>query len=160
MCAKSLQLCPTLFASVNSSPPGSSVHADSPGENTGVSCHALLQGIFPTQGSNLCLCVPCIGSGFFTTGTTWEALHVIFSIRKCTGFILHSLRPDPPSPALLHRRASCPRGPPRLVMTQGRCQRRCWRRGQGHTRHTASFHLPYLLEAEAGGSFPSQICSL
>ena len=26
---------------------------DSPGKNTGVSCHALLQGIFLTQGSNL-----------------------------------------------------------------------------------------------------------
>ena len=25
---------------------------DSPGENTGVGCHFLLQGIFPTQGSN------------------------------------------------------------------------------------------------------------
>ena len=34
------------------SPPGSSVHADSPGKNTGVGCHALLQRIFPTQGSN------------------------------------------------------------------------------------------------------------
>ena len=32
--------------------PGSSVHADSPGKNIGVSCHALLQGIFPIQGSN------------------------------------------------------------------------------------------------------------
>ena len=30
--------------------PGSSVHADSPGENIGVGCHALLQGIFFTQG--------------------------------------------------------------------------------------------------------------
>ena len=28
---------------------------DSPGKNTRVSCHALLQGIFPTQGSNPCL---------------------------------------------------------------------------------------------------------
>ena len=31
---------------------------DSPGKNTGVGCHAILQGIFPTQGSNphlLCL---------------------------------------------------------------------------------------------------------
>ena len=28
---------------------------DSPGKNTGVGCHALLQGIFPTQGLNLCL---------------------------------------------------------------------------------------------------------
>ena len=26
---------------------------DSPGKNTGVGCHALLQGIYPTQGSNL-----------------------------------------------------------------------------------------------------------
>ena len=26
---------------------------DSPGKNTGVGCHGLLQGIFPTQGSNL-----------------------------------------------------------------------------------------------------------
>jgi len=32
--------------------PGSSVHGDSPGKNTGVRCHALLQGIFPTPGSN------------------------------------------------------------------------------------------------------------
>ena len=43
---------------VDCSPPGSSVHGDSPGKNTGVGCHALLQGIFPTQGSNpplLCL---------------------------------------------------------------------------------------------------------
>ena len=34
------------------SPTGSPVHGDSPGKNTGVSCHALLQGIFLTQGSN------------------------------------------------------------------------------------------------------------
>ena len=32
--------------------PGSSVHGDSPGKNTGMCCHALLQGIFPNQGSN------------------------------------------------------------------------------------------------------------
>ena len=32
---------------------GSSVHGDSPGKNTRVGCHGLLQGIiFPTQGSN------------------------------------------------------------------------------------------------------------
>ena len=35
------------------SPPGSFIHEDSPGKNTEVGCHALLQGIFPTQGSNL-----------------------------------------------------------------------------------------------------------
>ena len=34
------------------SPPGSSVHGDSPSKSIGVGCHALLQGIFPTQASN------------------------------------------------------------------------------------------------------------
>ena len=33
-------------------PTGSSIHGDSPGKSTGVGCHALLQGILPTQGSN------------------------------------------------------------------------------------------------------------
>ena len=51
-CAQSLQMCSTLCDSVDCSPPGSSVHGDSPGKNTGVSCHAFLQGIFPTQGLN------------------------------------------------------------------------------------------------------------
>ena len=37
------------------SPPGSSVHGDSPGKDIGMVCHALLQRIFPTQGSNPCL---------------------------------------------------------------------------------------------------------
>ena len=46
------QSCPTFCDSMDCSPPGSSVHWDSPGKNTGVGCHALLQGIFPTQGSN------------------------------------------------------------------------------------------------------------
>ena len=32
--------------------PGPFVHGDSPGKNTAVGCHALLQGIFPTQGLN------------------------------------------------------------------------------------------------------------
>ena len=31
---------------------GSSVHGDSPGKNTEMGCHSLLQGIFPTQGLN------------------------------------------------------------------------------------------------------------
>ena len=34
------------------SPPVSSVHGDSPGKNTRVGCHVLLQGIFSTQESN------------------------------------------------------------------------------------------------------------
>ena len=46
------QSCLTLCDPVDCSPPGSSVHGDFPGKNIGVGCHALLQGIFPTQGSN------------------------------------------------------------------------------------------------------------
>ena len=52
MHAPSLQSCPTLCNPVDCSPLGSSVHGDSPGKNTGVGCHALLQGIVQTQGFN------------------------------------------------------------------------------------------------------------
>ena len=44
------QSCLTLCNPVDCSLPGSSVHGDSPGKNTAVGCHALLQGISPTQG--------------------------------------------------------------------------------------------------------------
>ena len=52
------QSCPTLCDLMDCSPPGSFVQRSSPGKNTAVSCHALLQGIFLTQGLNphlLCL---------------------------------------------------------------------------------------------------------
>ena len=52
ICAVRAQLHLTLCDPLGCSPPGSSVHGDSLGENTGVDCHALLQGIFPTQASN------------------------------------------------------------------------------------------------------------
>ena len=55
MCAKLLPLCPTLCDLMNHSLSGPSVHGASPGKNIGVDCHALPQGIFPTQGSNPCL---------------------------------------------------------------------------------------------------------
>ena len=42
----------TLYNPMAYSPPDSSVLGDSPGKNTGVGCHALLQGIFPIQGLN------------------------------------------------------------------------------------------------------------
>ena len=55
------QSCPTLCNPMYYSPPGSSVHWDSSGKDTGVCCHALLQGNFPSQGLNaglpLCRCI-------------------------------------------------------------------------------------------------------
>ena len=47
-----VQSCPTFCDSMGCSPPGSSIRGDSPGKDTGVGCHALLQGIFPAQGSH------------------------------------------------------------------------------------------------------------
>ena len=46
------QSCPPLCDPMDWSPPGSTVHRDSPGKTTGVCSHPLLQGIFPTQRSN------------------------------------------------------------------------------------------------------------
>ena len=46
-----LQSCPTLCDPVDCSPPGSPIPG-TPGKNTGVGCHFLLQGIFLIQGLN------------------------------------------------------------------------------------------------------------
>ena len=46
------QSYPTLFNLMDCSLPGASLHGDFPGKDTGVGCHALLQGILTTQGSN------------------------------------------------------------------------------------------------------------
>ena len=60
-----------------SCPPGSSAHGDSPGKNTGVGCHAFLQGIFPIQGSN---------PGLFTIRATRKLLPQYYRIIGTTGF--------------------------------------------------------------------------
>ena len=46
------ELCPTLCDPTDCSPPGSSVQGETPGKNTTVGCHALLQGVFPSHGLN------------------------------------------------------------------------------------------------------------
>ena len=45
-----VQSCLTLCKPTDCSLPVFSVHGDAPGKNTRVGCHALLHGIFPTQG--------------------------------------------------------------------------------------------------------------
>ena len=50
--AKSLSLLRLFATPMNCSPPSSSVCGGYPGKNTGLGCHAFLQGIFPNQGSN------------------------------------------------------------------------------------------------------------
>ena len=51
------QSCLPLWDSKDCSPPGSSVHGDSPGKNTGVGCHALLHLVFPNKN----LLIPVVG---------------------------------------------------------------------------------------------------
>ena len=71
--AESLQSCLTLCNPMDCSLPASSIPGDSPGKNTGVGCHTLLQGIFPTQELNPHLMSPALAGGFFTTSAAWEA---------------------------------------------------------------------------------------
>ena len=60
MHAKSLQSCLTVRPH-GQLPTKLLCPQDSPGKNTGAGCHFLLQGILPTQGSNLLFCESCIG---------------------------------------------------------------------------------------------------
>ena len=55
----------TVYNPMDCSLAGSSVHGDLPGKSAGVDCHALLQGIFLTQGSNPYLLCFCLGRWVF-----------------------------------------------------------------------------------------------
>ena len=62
-----LQSCSTLCSPVDCNPPGSSLCPwHSKAKNTGVGCHALLQGTFPTRGMNPRLLCPALAGRFFT----------------------------------------------------------------------------------------------
>ena len=61
---------------------------DSLGKITGVGCHALLQGLFPTQESNPYLFMSLVLAGrFFNTCITWEA-HLEQNIQEMLGLIV------------------------------------------------------------------------
>ena len=77
---------------------------DSPGKNTWVGCHFLPQGIFLTQGHNLCLTSPALAGGFFTTGATWEATCAVSSVKFSRSVMPDSLRHH----GLQHARLPCP----------------------------------------------------
>ena len=51
VCANYVQLFVVSWTVAHQAP----LSMDSPGKNAGVGCHFLLQGFFPTQGSNPCL---------------------------------------------------------------------------------------------------------
>ena len=71
-----LQLCLTFCDPMDCSLLVSSAW-DSPGKNTGVDCHALIQGgDLPDPGiESLSLGSPALAGGFFPTNATWGALY-------------------------------------------------------------------------------------
>ena len=75
------QSCPTLCSPMDCSPPDSSVHGIFPGKNTGMGCHFLLRGIFPSPGiepaSNT------LAGGFLTTAPPGKPAHSDF-LPECT----------------------------------------------------------------------------
>ena len=96
MCIHSCQSCPLLCDPMDCSPPGSSVHGNlQAGRRVG--CHALLQGICPTDRERtLISCVSCIGRRVLYRWATREAplqdtLHKILTF--CTSDPLTTLTP-------------------------------------------------------------------
>ena len=86
VCAQLLS-CLRLCNLMDSSPLGSSVHGISPGKNTGVGCHALLQGIFPTQGSNPGLLCLLYGQAGSTTSAICSVYHGFISPSGCNPIV-------------------------------------------------------------------------
>ena len=91
--AQSLQSCPTLCNPMDCSSRGSSVHGDSPGKNTGVGCHALLQGFSWCRGRTQVSCVSRIGRWFpYHWCHLGSPLHLIWASRsrfRLCGFMIH-----------------------------------------------------------------------
>ena len=56
---------------------------DYPCKNAEVGCHFLLQGIFPTQGTNPSLASPALPGGFFTTGLPGKPIHIHTELWMC-----------------------------------------------------------------------------
>ena len=101
VCASSVclvtQSCLTLCDPVDCNPPGFSVHGDSPGKNTVVGCHILLQGILPTQGLNpglphcrqILYCLSHKGSPRIQEWVAYPFSKVIFQTQELNWGLLH-----------------------------------------------------------------------
>ena len=101
---------PTLCDPVDCSPPGSSVHGVSPGKNTGVGCHFLLQRIFPTQGLNLGL----LHCRQMLYPLSHQGSHFIFLDSSSVQFIRSVVSNSLPPHELQHTRPPCPSPSPRV----------------------------------------------
>ena len=87
--AKSLQSCLTFWDPVDIARQAS-LSMRFPGKNTGVGCHVVLQGIFPTQGWNLCLLLflHCRNNGSISSyrgRETWQDAHQCWPLFRMEG---------------------------------------------------------------------------
>lgn len=83
LCCAYLLSCPILWDPSGLNLPGFSIHGDSPGENTGEGCHALLQGICLTQGLNLHLLHLLNWQVGSLTRDTWEVQEMLAQLHSC-----------------------------------------------------------------------------
>ena len=60
---------------------------DFPGKNTGVGGHFLLQGIFPTQGSNPPV---LLGKQILYHWSTWESSLIVFPLKDLSHLYVHT----------------------------------------------------------------------
>ena len=114
-----VQPCPALFDSMDCSLPVSSVHGDPPGKNIGVGCHALLQGIFPTEGLNPGLphcrqflyCLNSQGNPITTLSKTKRFVHWKSGGNCYLSIIFLIIQQEPyrmKSPSQIRHSSSCP----------------------------------------------------
>ena len=75
---------------------------DSPGKNTGAGGCAVLQGIFPTRGSNAPLSqAPALAGRFCTTHAAWEATLSLCAVCAARSVLSDSVRPRDLEPTRL-----------------------------------------------------------
>ena len=101
---------------------------DSPSNNTGVGCYALIQGIFPTQGSNP-PSLPALAGRFFTTSATWEVLFLITLSKIHSSPQFSSVTQSCPTlqpHGLQHTRLPCPSPTPRAYSNSCPSCPSCW----------------------------------
>ena len=107
---------------------------NSPGRNTGVGCHSLLQGIFPAQGTNPCLfCVLHWPVGFLPLEPPGKSRHCTRSIKSSKTKVLLSGRKMQATPG-------CQRGRCKLDLDahQGTWMALTVIRMLPHTKHSQS----------------------
>ena len=82
------QTCLPLYSPMNCMPPSFSAHGISPGKNTGVGCHFLLEGILLTQESNLRLLHPLHSQvGSLPLASPGKPLFSLYSINLHSVFL-------------------------------------------------------------------------